>query len=284
MHYSTLENISIEVLRTTFVEAFSEYEIPIHLTTDSLLEMMRTRDLLLDRSVGAFDNGNLVGFILCGYRNTTYAATLYDGGTGVIPEYQGNKIASGMLSWILEDATRIGVDRFLLEVLEHNQAAKKLYLRAGFSDRRFFRCYRMEKRLVQKHSSDLPCSFEPLDREEFEKLDHQKMLSHEPSWQNDVPSVLHNWEQLSAVKVMDNDKVIAYGVIHRAKGDIPQLGLATEYPDSLYGCILEGLSQLTESKTFSVTNVEESSRLQQYLMVQGWQNHINQFEMLYEFR
>lgn len=281
MHYKTLANTSLEVLRTTFGEAFSDYEIPIHLTTNTLLEMMGTRDLSLEHSVGTFDGKRLVGFILCGYRKSRTGATLYDGGTGVVPDYRGKGIAADMLSWILREADRKGIDRFLLEVLEHNRAAQELYLKAGFSNRRFFRCYRLDKDLVGQQVLDSPYFFEPLEKTRFEKFDHHMFLSYEPSWQNDVPSVLHNWEQLAGLSVICDGKLVGYGLVHRIRGDIPQIALAEGYAEKIFGCIISALSRLTESPSLSVVNIEEGSREQQLLVSLGWENHINQFEMLY---
>lgn len=168
---------------------------------------MRTRDLSLEHSVGAFDGKRLVGFILCGYRKSRNGATLYDGGTGVVPDYRGKGIASAMLSWILREAARKDIDRFLLEVLEHNRAAQELYLKAGFSNRRFFHCYRLDKDLVGQQVLDSPYFFEPLEKTRFEKFDHQKFLTFEPSWQNDVPSVLHNWDQLAGLSIICDGQI-----------------------------------------------------------------------------
>lgn len=273
----------METIRSTFEQAFSDYEIPVTITIGSLREMIMTRDISLERSVGCFDGDMLVGFILCGYRVGADGPRLYDGGTGVVPSHRGKKIASGMLRWCLEQAAMEDSSRFLLEVLEHNRAARELYRKEAFFETRFFRCFRIDVAGLLPATSLPDCHIEPLAIDTFKQLDHGRYLAYEPSWQNAVPSILNNWSQFAALAMIHDGSTIGYGIVHRVKGDIPQIGVVRSDEDSdMMDILIGALARLTESKRLSMLNVEEGSPLSKYLGANGWENHVNQYEMMWE--
>lgn len=286
MYMNTLARVSLETIRSTFSLAFSDYELPVYLTGDALREMIISRDISMEKSVGCFDGDALVGFILCGFREKAEGATLYDAGTGVLPSYRGKHIGSGMLEWLLQAARKQGIERFLLEVLEHNEPAIHLYEKHGFVKTRRLRCYRINKNHIPKPMVDACCHFRPLSKEQFLQLDHAKYLSGAPSWQNDIPSVLNNWERLAALAVMRDESVAGFGLVHRIKGDLPILAVPDkiECSEKMTGMLISALAPLTESDKLSLLNVEEGSSLHRHLENEGWKNFVNQFEMLSTLR
>lgn len=280
---TSLAQVSLEIIKSTFEQAFADYEIPITISGESLREMIITRDISLERSVGCFDGDVLVGFILCGYRVDANGPMLYDGGTGVVPSHRGKKIASNMLRWCLEQAAIEGSSRFLLEVLEHNRAARELYRKEGFFETRFFRCFRIDVAGLLPVKSIPDCHIEPLAIDAFKQLDHGRYLTYDPSWQNAVPSILHNWNQFAVLAMLHGGSTIGFGIIHRIKGDIPQIGvMETDEVFGMLDFLIGALARLTESKRLSMLNVEGGSLLSKYLETNGWENHVNQYEMKWE--
>lgn len=280
LRFATLADTPLEMIKNTFQEAFSDYEIPVNLTIDSLRTMMVGRDIQLNRSVGCFDGDALVGFILCGCRESAEGPILYDGGTGVLPSHRGEGIATRMLTWLLEREEPVGTGSFILEVLEHNTKAIELYGKAGFVTSRFLRCFKIDKSSIPL-SLSCPCDISPMTRSSYEVLDHLRYLSHVPAWQNAVPSVLNNWDNYIALEVEDSDGIVGFGMVHKTTGDIPQLAVGRD--GEYFDCLVDALARSTGSLSLGLINVEDGSLLSNLLVQKGWKNVINQYEMVYRY-
>lgn len=100
--YKTLENIELEVIYNTFVEAFSDYQVKFDISFDNFQIMMKRRGLNLDFSMGTFKDGKMVGFILNGVREWNGKTTIYDVGTGVVLEHRKKGVTGAMFKKLLE--------------------------------------------------------------------------------------------------------------------------------------------------------------------------------------
>ena len=89
--FQTLENISTDKILEVFNLAFSDYIIPFCLTKEQLEDKIKSESIRLEFSVGAFENNQLIGFILHGFDVVDNMKVIYNGGTGVIPAKRGNK-------------------------------------------------------------------------------------------------------------------------------------------------------------------------------------------------
>ncbi len=145
LQIKVLTGTPVEKIHEAFTDAFSEYEVRIDMPLEKLVEMMKTRDLNPDFSVGCFDGDLLVGFILTGYREIAGQKVCYDGGTGVIKAYQRKGIGEMMLKELLQFLKGKGISRFVLEVLENNTPAINLYEKYGFVKTRKLHCFEIEK-------------------------------------------------------------------------------------------------------------------------------------------
>ena len=67
MEIRTLENVTVTELLTTFNEAFSDYLVKFELTEQQLNDKMQSEGSSLIHSVGMFDQGRLVGFMLLAF-------------------------------------------------------------------------------------------------------------------------------------------------------------------------------------------------------------------------
>ena len=94
--YNTVENIRIEELHNTFIEAFSDYEVKMDLPLLKLQHMLQRTGYVAEVSIGAFEENVLVGFLLNAVRQWNGKLTAYDTGTAVIPNYRNHGITSDM--------------------------------------------------------------------------------------------------------------------------------------------------------------------------------------------
>ncbi len=144
--YETLENIGIETLHKTFLNAFSDYQVKTELPLFKFQQMLQRRGYVPKFSIGgAFENGILVGFVLNGIRNWDDRLTAYDTGTGVIQPYRKQGITSNMLLNVGQLFKEMGVEQYLLEVIQSNTSAFQLYKKQGFKILREFECFHLDK-------------------------------------------------------------------------------------------------------------------------------------------
>ncbi len=125
--YDTLENIGIETLHETFLNAFSDYQVKMNLPLFKFQHMLQRRGYVPKVSIGAFNNETLVGFVLNGVRNWDGKLTAYDTGTGIIEAYRKQGITSNMLLNVRQLFRQMGVEQYLLEVIQSNTSALQLY-------------------------------------------------------------------------------------------------------------------------------------------------------------
>lgn len=112
--------------------AFSGYIVPLQITTDDLDSMIERDDILLDRSLVAYDAGNAVGVALVAIRPGRGGTRTRLASMGVAPEGRRNGTGRLLLRRVI-DAARTGGSRTLqLEVFVNNAPARTLYESAGF--------------------------------------------------------------------------------------------------------------------------------------------------------
>ncbi len=278
----SLSGTPVDKIHEAFSDAFSEYEVKLDMPLEKLVEMMKTRDLNPDYSVGCFDGDLLVGFILTGYREINGQKVCYDGGTGVIKTYQRKGIGEMLLKELLLILRKKQVERFVLEVLENNTPAINLYEKHSFAKTRKLECYEIEKtdlRSVPDRGFGItvtnPATL--IHNEEIYRL-------YPPTWQNDIQSVLNVNENYTCISLWCTSKILGYGFIHKTKGDIPQIGILEEWKQwGLEAHLIAELAKHTESEKIIVLNVETDNYLGETLRKLGFRNSVNQWEMVLEF-
>ena len=278
MNIKSLSNERIDVVHKTFVEAFFDYEIQIKMPIERFMEMFITRSLSLEYSIGCFDNEKLIGFILSGFHEIGNIKYCYDGGTGVIKEFRRKGIAENLLKELFQIFHRKNIKYFILEVLENNKPAINLYKKYGFEITRKLKCYECNRNvLTTKNTHRYLVSN---NTSIYNGLDQNSYSLYRPSWQNDDISIRNAAENYSFVFISSNSKVICYGIIHKVKGDIPQIGLLNKFRNTeLEQILINELIKHTTSDKISLINIEDASYLCKTLESIGFHNFINQYEM-----
>jgi ribosomal protein S18 acetylase RimI-like enzyme len=282
LQIKTLTGVPAEKIHEAFIDAFSEYEVPIDMPLEKLQEMMVTRDLNPDFSVGCFDGDKLVGFILTGYRERGTQKTCYDGGTGVIKAYQRKGIGEMMLQELLMILHEKQICHFVLEVLENNTPAIKLYEKHGFAKTRKLECFEIDKDnlpIVPDRGFGFSVA-SPATMIENE----EKYSLYTPTWQNETRSVINVKANYTHVTLSCSGKMLCHGYVHKTKGDIPQIGILEEWKHwGLEAHLIKELAKYTENKKLMVLNVEGSNYMAETLRKLGFSNFVNQYEMVLKF-
>ena len=182
-----LDSNDFPSLYEAFTGAFADYVVPFALTETQLKNHIVLTAVDLERSVGYFDGGNMVGFSLNGFGTWNDRPTVYDACTGVMPAARRHGMSAEMFRFMLPDLEDSGIEQFLLEVITSNVAAIGLYKKLGF---------RAVRQLVLLQCDDLSTSnTRPAIEIEIREIVHpdwdrfKTFWDGSPSWQNSPEAV-----------------------------------------------------------------------------------------------
>lgn len=271
---TSLENTPLPQLHTAFCEAFGDYSVPIDMPLDRFQSNMKRNGYDPAVSVGAFADGKLVGFIMSGHRTWEGCDTAYDMGTGVIPANRGQGIAKAMVGQLKTLLADKGLSRYILEVITTNTKALSLYEKSGFRKRRDFSCLRVDKSALDTKPScrhDHPSSIDSTLVEDF--------WDESPSWQNSSDSVRAVSDSMRITTVSLDGRIVGYGLVNPANGDIPQLAVDKAYRRRGIGrSLISDLASMSSSKQLRLINVADED-CQAFLLNLGFEVYVRQFEM-----
>ncbi len=280
--YKTLEAIDDRILHQTFVSAFSDYQIKMDLPPWKLQQMLSRRGYIPEKSMGVFKEETLVGFILNGYREWEGKTTVYDTGTGVVPEYRKQGLTTNMFRKVMELLRVHGVKQYLLEVLQQNTSAYELYRKQGFEITRSFSCFKLDKCNYKYQNSFGVEQVDGFTAAEWEGL--KEFWDFQPSWQNSIDSVCVLPEDFIYSVVRCDNKIVGYGIIEKRTGDIPQICVDKNYRHKGFGrSIMAELVKNTEANRAAVINVDDKAEVfKEFLNNFGFENYVQQYEMILE--
>lgn len=279
INYSLLDNTDIETLHKTFVNAFSDYQVKIDLPLWKFQNMLLRRGYNPQISMGAFESGELVGFVLNGLRNWNGRLTAYDVGTGVICKYRKQGITGNLIQNIKELLKEAEVKQYLLEVIQSNTAAFELYKKSGFEIIRKFKCFKLDK---SSHIFDTKYKAEYIEKinpNDWARV--TEFWDFKPSWQNSVDSI-NAVDTLCYSIVRLDDEIVGYGAIDKKTGDIAQLAVDKNYRrKGIAGSIISDLINCTESNKTSILNVDDQCMIMiKFLYALGFEDTVGQYEMM----
>jgi len=281
IEYKTLEDTPLDRIHSTFVESFSDYQVEIDLPLEKIGSMLRRRGYTPELSIGAFEGENLVGFVLNGHRSWEGQPTLYDCGTGVVPEYRQRGITKKAFNEVVALIQKNALQQYLLEVIKSNTPAVELYRKQGFRTTRSLSCFQIEKSNIT--SSPPPDII--FERRPIEELDWTLLKSFwdfEPSWQNSIESMTAVAESFEAVVARAGEAILGYGIIETSSGDIPHFAVQKKYRRRGIGAgLLRSVVQHTESDQAVLLNIDDScTSMHSFLQTLGFEHFIDQYEML----
>ena len=279
MEIKILEEITIRELTNVFNKAFADYTVKVHLTEENMLIKMKAENILLHNSVGAFIENNLIGFILIRIDSYNGKNIAYNGGTGVIPEYRGNKMTNKMYSFISPVLKSKNIHHHQLEVISQNTIALKVYENLGFSKLRTLSCLKGRINTNQKINNIPIVSLDSVGSNVF------KFWNKNPSWQNSSYTVARTTKANRIVGAFQNKKLIGYIIYSPETGRIMQFGVDKESRRMGVGKALFFYTQneLKENEMIIINVDKEDKETILFLEHAGLQNYIEQFEMLQQF-
>ncbi|WP_342381027.1 GNAT family N-acetyltransferase [Myxococcus stipitatus] len=160
-------------LSTLFARSFEGYFVPVPDAPQAFDARVRSEHISLMESRVARVAGESAGLVLVARRGRVSRVA----GMGIVPSHRGQGLGGAMLRPLLEEARARGDARMVLEVIEQNTAAVKLYERLGF---------RKTRRLVGFTGTPTP---EPGGLEEVDLSECARLLPDGLPWQLDAATV-----------------------------------------------------------------------------------------------
>ncbi len=274
MNLKTLHNININQLVEAFNQSFCDYIVPLKITKEQLENKIKSENIKLEFSVGAFENNKLIGFILHGFNIVEGNKIAYNAGTGVIPEKRGNKITLTLLEYIIPKLKEQNIVKIKLEVITQNKVAYDIYNKIGFEIIRELNCYK------GKIHSEIESTFETRDLKNYDWKILKSFWDWEPTWQNAISSIENNKDIYSAIGIFDFEKLIGYLIYNPNNNRIQQFAVAKKYRKQGVGKQLFKYISQKNNPEFSTINVDcDSIETNGFLKKIGFEMHIKQYEM-----
>lgn len=279
-NYKILSGTELGTIHQAFVEAFSDYQVKMDLPFWKFENMIKRRGFIPELSVGAFDNERLIAFVLNGVRIWDNKLTAYDLGTGVIPEYRKKGITTEILKKVKDLFKEKNIEIYLLEVLQNNTGAVELYKKQGFLATRSFDCYYLKKEDFSSYVCKDIKNLEFFNTNQWEEA--KKLWDYNPSWQNSIDSINVFPDRFSYSVVIDENKIVGYGIADKLSGDVPQLAVLKEYRNKgIAKGILSDLFNHTNTDKLSLINVDQrDDNFKSFLVNIGSVNFVSQYEMI----
>lgn len=281
MEYRSLQGVSPKVIAAAFEAAFADYAVPMAMPEEKMLATMKTRSYDAAISVGAFDNGVLVGFVLNGLRVLDGKLTAYDMGTGVLPAYRGKGVSSAMLAQVQMLLEANGVKAYVLEVLQENTTAIALYKKQAFTETRELLCYSVKR---EKINADAPVLWQVELSSAFTQedwADAQNLWSATPSWQNAPEAVQALPNDYEYLTVRGAGQLIGYAILNKTGGTIMQLCVSENMRGQGVGKALAAkLAAVSAAEELRLVNLDASCvQAARFLEATGFDLFVKQWEM-----
>ena len=271
---STLEETPVNEILEAFNSSFTNYFVDIHLSLEDLENKIVADGIDLSFSVGAFEEGSLIGFILHGRKREDGLELAYNGGTGVIPSGRGKKLTQRMYDFIIPKFRAEGIRTCYLEVIDENLAAIKSYGASGFKKVRRFEC--LKGRI---HSG----AVRDQKLKKLEELDWKTLKSFwdwQPSWQYDVTGVENAINELESIAYYEGTQVVAYLIYNPTTCRVQQFAVSPNYRGRGIGTTLFKYMCAKIQKDIYVINVPaEANETLTFLQKLGLEIVLGQFEM-----
>lgn len=274
--FQTLENRSLKEITKVFNLAFSDYIVPLQVTEEQLNDKIRSDNVKLEYSVGAFENNILVGFILHGYGLIEGKKVVYNAGTGVIPANRGHKLTSRMYDFIIPALKRQQIDKLLLEVITENKPAIQSYEKTGFKTVRKLSCFKGELKPHEIFNAD----YEILSLEEYDWEKLQSFWDWKPTWPNSIMAVENLKQSNTSIGIFLEKVLTGYLVYNSKTKRVQQFAIDKAHRNKGLAKQLFNHIATNHDRNITIINIPAdatgSIKLMEHL---GLEHYIDQFEM-----
>lgn len=276
MEFRNLADLTFTDLLDVFNLSFSDYLVPFHLTQEQLSSKIHVEKIDMTLSVGTFNEGQIVAFILHAEKTEDGKRVIYNAGTGVVPDFRRKGLVKQMYDYILPVLQERKTDLIMLEVINGNEPAIRAYTHLGFKITRRLDCY---KGNIKPAEIGPDITIQQLNS--FQWGVFKSFWDIQPSWQSSVMVLEKMREDLIILGAYKKDDLIGYSIFNPVTGKVYQIAVSKEHRRNRIGTdLLRGIAEKSEGKIISINNVDDSSEsTTKFLNAVGLENWVSQFEM-----
>lgn len=129
IRFVSASSVSPALVWKAFVEGFRGYIVPVQIDEAAFTSMIEAEQVDVDSSIVALDTkGEPLGVCLLAIRD----AVGWCGGLGVVPSMRRKGLGRHLMVRSIEMARARGLEQYVLECIDGNEAAHRLYLDLGF--------------------------------------------------------------------------------------------------------------------------------------------------------
>ena len=155
MEVRHLGDMDFGTIMECFLVSFANYFVQMPTDHAYYKQRWKAAGVQYELSFGMFDGERLVGFIINAIDTRQGHLTAYNSGTGVIPEYRGQRIVKTIYEHAIPELRKKGITKCQLEVITENEKAIKSYKGIGFTICKHYKCYKGTISSNGQHDFDL---------------------------------------------------------------------------------------------------------------------------------
>jgi len=269
MEIRSLGNTNLEIIVDCMNQSFQNYFVKIPSDVEFWANRYKAARVDYDLSFGIFDNEKLVAFIIHGIDIHNNEKTAFNTGTGVLEAYRGQQLVDQMYDFAFPILRENGVSKCMLEVIDQNHRAVRVYERIGFQKDRFLRCFNGEFNDITLNSN-----FQEIDIYSIKESIIKFQIFY--SWDHTLDAILKGGEQFKTYNVNNESGTeIGYFVSNAINNSLIQIEVFDgKNWDPVFGAVKK------INPSIRINNVDDSRKdLLVAFKNSGLQNHVNQFEM-----
>lgn len=276
-----LSSGDFDALYATFTTAFSDYVYPFALTETQFRNHINLNGVDLERTVGCFEDGRLVGFSLNGFGKWNGIETVYDAGTGVIPKMRRRGVSEAMFDRMMPHFQSSGIEQFLLEVITANLGAIRLYEKLNFHPVRELALLQRDGEVTAAASSPKDLTINEIAEPVWPLL--QTFWDGEPSWQNSIDAIRRSMKLKRIFGAFIDQRCVGYIIFSSKFGRVSQMAVDKAYRDRGIGTELLRRLQAETASGYSlqIINIDKSlERAVRFFRNHGFYERLAQHEMM----
>lgn len=271
----------LQKLYDAFTLAFSDYVIPFALTEAQFRNHINLTAVDLDRTVGCFVDERIVGFSLNGFGEWDGRRTVYDAGTGVVPDQRRRGFSESMFKMMLEDFAKAGVEQCLLEVIATNTGAVSLYEKLGFRKTRRLALLQCDRKISEPGEDKPDIEIREIKDPDWDLL--SSFWDGKPSWQNSIDAIERSRGLKLILGAFENEGCVGYAAFSAKFGRIAQMAVSRRHRRRGIGtAILKAVqSETADGFSMQVINIDTGlSDAMGFFLNRGFYERLNQHEMV----
>lgn len=278
LYLGSLDHIDAKVLVSVLNEAFSDYVVPVHMTQADLESRLFACGYDPSLSVGYFDNGKLVGFIMHGSRAESGRHFLYNIATGVIPSHRGTAFVSRAYDYLLTAVEKDRFDSCSLEVITTNEPAIKAYEKAGFRKSHVLVCLKGSSPWTETDRVRI----RQQDRPDWDK--YTTLWDWQPSWQNDHISVERAKEDHQFWEAVEGEEFLGYAITNRHSGRLVQFAVSrVNRSQGVMRTLLHHIQKTVSGDVVTLNVDEHATDTLEAMECLGLKPYLEQYQMVRSF-